>query len=148
MYLLDTDAISVLRRGDRHREAAHWLSVQRASDLFLSVVTVGEIERGIGRQTLRNPPFAQDLAAWLAGILTWYGDRVLPVDVPTARRWGRLCADLGHNSYDLLIAASALEHGLTVVTRNTRHFEPAGVPVINPFGPPGKGSSAQGRAGA
>ena len=148
MYLLDTDAISVLRRGDRHREAVYWLSAQQASDLFLSVVTVGEIERGIGRQTRRNPPFAQDLAAWLAGILTWYGDRVLPVDVPTARRWGRLCADLGHNSYDLLIAATALERGLTVVTRNTRHFEPTGVPVINPFGPPDTGGSAQGQADA
>ena len=133
MYLLDTDVLSLLRRGGRRPEASRWLAARQPSDLFLSVVTIAEIERGIGQQTRRDPTFAQDLAAWLAGILTWYGDRILLIDVSTARRWGRLCADLGHNSYDLLIAATALEHGLTVVTRNVRHFEPTGVPVVNPF---------------
>lgn len=66
-------------------------------------------------------------------MLTWYGDRVLAVDIGAARRWGQLTQALGHASADLLIAATALEHGLTVVTRNTRRFEPTGVPVINPF---------------
>ena len=65
-------------------------------------------------------------------MLSLYGDRILPVDAPTARRWGRLSGDLGHEGTDLLIAATALEHGLTVVTRNVRHFEPTGAQVLDP----------------
>ena len=133
MHLLDTDVISALRWPDRHPGPTAWLQAQRASDVFLSVVTVGEIERGIVRQQHRDPSFASELLDWLDRVLAWYGDRVLDVDVPTARRWGRLSGELGHESADLIIAATALEHGLTVVTRNTRRFEPAGVKVFNPF---------------
>ena len=92
-----------------------------------------EIERGIARQQRRAPSFARELSLWLDRVLAWYGDRILDVDVPTARRWGRLSGDLGHDRADLIIAATALEHGLTVVTRNVRHFEPTGVPVFNPY---------------
>ena len=133
MFLLDTDVLSALRRQERSPAAARWLERQRTSALHLSVVTVGEIERGIDRQRSRDPGFAEDLADWLDRILTWYGDRVLAVDTATARRWGQLSAHLGHDGPDLMIAATALEHGLTVVTRNTRHFEPTGVAVLNPF---------------
>ena len=132
MFLIDTDVLSALRRRERHPEVVEWLSVQRDSDLHLSVVTIGEVERGIVQQQGRDPWFAQQLAAWLDGILARYGDRVLPVGLATARRWGRLTAEVGHSSADLLIAATALEHGLTVVTRNVRHFEPTSVPVLNP----------------
>ena len=134
MYLLDTNVVSALRRPDRYPGPIAWLQAQRPSDVFLSVVTIGEVERGIAQQQHRNPSFAQELSVWLDRGLGWYGDRVLGVDVPTARRWGRLSGDLGHESADLIIAATALEHGLTVVTRNIRHFEPAGVKVFNPFG--------------
>ena len=82
----------------------------------------------------RNPAFAEELGRWLDRVLGWYGDRILPVTLPVARRWGRLSATLGHGGADLLIAATALEHGLMVVTRNARHFEPTGVQVLNPFG--------------
>ncbi len=133
MFLLDTDVLSALRRRERHPEVARWVGTQRTTDLYLSVVTVGEIERGIMRQQRRDTAFAQSLALWLDRMLDWYGERVLPVDVATARRWGRLSATLGHNSADLLIAATALEHGLTVVTRNVRHFKPTGVPVVGTF---------------
>ncbi len=68
-------------------------------------------------------------------MLSLYGDRILPVDASTARRWGRLSGTLGHEGTDLLIAATAIEHGLTVVTRNVRHFEPTGVPVLDPSAP-------------
>ncbi len=131
--LLDTDVLSALRRRERHPEAARWLEAQQTADLYLGVVTVGEVERGIAREQVRDPSFARQLTVWLARLLTWYDNRVLPVDVPPARRWGRLSGALGHESADLLIAATALEHGLTVVTRNVRHFEPTGVPVLNPF---------------
>ena len=133
MFLIDTDVLSALRRGERHPGAARWLTAQRTPDLYLSVVTIGEIERGIEQQQRRDPTFAGELAAWLDRVLGWYGDHILPVDLATAQRWGRLSAALGHESADLLIAATALEHGLTVVTRNVRHFEPAAVPVLNPF---------------
>ena len=134
MFLLDTDVLSALRRRERNPEIARWVGTQRTTDLYLSVVTVGEIERGIMRQQRRDTGFARELAIWLDRLLDWYGKRVLPVDVATARRWGRLSATLGQDSADLLIAATALEHGLTVVTRNVRHFEPTGVPVVGAFG--------------
>ena len=133
MYLLDTDVVSAFRRPDRHPGPTAWLQAQRPSDLYLSAVTIGEIERGIAQQRRRDPSFASELSDWLDRILAWYGDRVLDIDVPTARRWGRLSGDFGHESADLIIAATALEHGLTVVTRNVREFEPAGVEVFNPF---------------
>ena len=110
-----------------------WIESQRTADLYLSVVTVGEVERGIEQQRRRDPDFARELGLWLDRVLGWYGDRILPVDVATARRWGQLSAILGHEGADLLIAATALEHGLTVVTRNARHFEPTGVGVLSTF---------------
>ena len=133
MFLLDTDILSALRRSERSPEAVTWLESRRTSDLYLSVVTIGEIERGISQQQRRAPAFARELARWLDRVLAWYGDRILPVNVLTARRWGRLSATLGHAGADLLIAATALEHGLIVVTRNVRDFEPTGVEVLNPF---------------
>ncbi|MDE2639363.1 MAG: type II toxin-antitoxin system VapC family toxin [Chloroflexota bacterium] len=139
MYLLDTDVLSALRRRERDPAVARWLEAQRTTDLYLSVVTVGEVERGIERQRRRDPAFAEALAAWLDRVLAWYGDRVLGVDLPTARRWGQLSGALGHEGADLLIAATALEHGLTVVTGNARHFAPTGVAVLNPFA--GSGTS-------
>ena len=133
MFLLDTDVLSALRRRERHPEAVRWVETQRTADLYISVVTVGEIERGISQQQPRDPSFAGELALWLDRVLAWYSDRILIVDAATARRWGQLSATLGHDGADLLIAATALEHGLTVVTRNARHFEPTGVPTLNPF---------------
>ncbi|MDE2802319.1 MAG: type II toxin-antitoxin system VapC family toxin [Chloroflexota bacterium] len=136
MYLLDTNVLSALRRPDRNPAPAAWLQAQRDSDIFLSVVTIAEVERGIALQRPSNPDFARDLALWAERILSWFADRILPVDAATARRWGVLSASLGNQDIDLLIAATALEHGLTVVTRNVRHFTPTGVAVLDPFGEP------------
>ena len=133
MFLIDTDVLSALRRGDRHPAVARWLATQDPSDLYLSVVTIGEVQRGITQQRERDPRFAERLADWLDRVLAWYGDRILPVDIPAARLWGRLSTALGHASADLLIAATALRHRLIVVTRNTRDFEPTGVEVFDPF---------------
>ena len=133
MFLLDTDVLSAFRKRDRNPGLLGWMSVQRMSDLYVSVVSVGEMERCITRQQRRKPEFAQVLAAWLDDLLTVYAERILPIDLAVARRWGILSGSLGHDNSDLFIAATALEHGLTVVTRNVRHFEPTGVPVLNPF---------------
>ena len=131
MYLIDTNVLSALRRRRRNPGVVRWIESQRMADLYISVVTVGEIERGIVQQQRQNPDFARDLSGWLDRILDWYGDRIIPVDVATARRWGQLSATLGNGNTDLLIAATALEHGLTVSTRNVRHFEPTGVAVVD-----------------
>lgn len=136
MFLVDTDVLSLLRRPERSPAVGRWVATQRTADLHMSVVSVAEIERGIARQRLRDPTFADVLAAWLDVVLSLYGERILPVDASTARRWGRLSGALGHESTDLLIAATAIEHGLTVVTRNVRHFEPTGVRVLDPSAPP------------
>ena len=132
-FLLNTDVLSALRRRERHPAVTDWIERQQTADLYLSVVTIGEIERGISRQRKRDLPFALDLANWLDTLLKWYGDRILSIDTATARRWGRLADILGHDNADLLIAATALEHNLTVVTRNVSHFEPTGATVLNPF---------------
>ena len=133
MFLLDTNVISALRKEEGVSNLTRWMSSQRMSDLYMSVVSVGEMEQGIARQQRRNPAFAETLASWLDSVLAVYGDRILPVDLAAARRWGILSGMLGNSNTDLLIAATALEHGLTVVTRNVRHFEPTGVPVLDPF---------------
>lgn len=133
MYLLDTVVLSELRKKDRHPGVVRWLQGRPADDIFLSAVTIGEIERGIGRQRSKDPAFAEALEFWLDRTIQIYADRILPVDTRIARRWGSLSARLGHDGADLLIAATALEHELTVVTRNVRHFEPTGVAVIDPF---------------
>jgi toxin FitB len=133
MYLIDTVTLSELRKRERDRMVVTWFEQQRTTDLFVSVITIGEIERGIARQRVTDPAFAGALAAWLDRVLALYGERIVPFDLRTARRWGALSAGLGNDSADLMIAATALEHGLTVVTRNASDFEPTGVVVLDPF---------------
>ncbi|WP_225706080.1 type II toxin-antitoxin system VapC family toxin [Bradyrhizobium cenepequi] len=99
----------------------------------LSVISIGEIERGIARQRETNPDLAGAVAAWLDRVLTLYGERIVPFDLPTARRWGALSAAVGNDSADLMIAATALEYGLTVVTRNASDFKSTGAAVLDPF---------------
>lgn len=133
MFLLDTDVVSLLRRPDRHPEAARWLQGQRPADVFMSVVTLAEIERGLAQQQRRDPAFARDLSTWMERTVASFADRIIGVDAATARLWGRMSGGIGHFNVDLLIAATALVRGLTVVTRNRRHFEPTGARVLNPF---------------
>ena len=133
MYLLDTDIVSELRKPRRNENVAAWIEAVAPADLFFSLITVVEIERGIERQRHTDPVFARDLATWLDAILRLYGERVLPLTINIARRWGRLSAQIGNTNLDLGIAATALEHGLTVVTRNVAHYERTGVAVVNPY---------------
>jgi len=133
MFLIDTVTLSELRKRERNPMVVAWFERQRTADLFISVISIGEIERGIVRQRTIDRDFADALALWLDRVLTLYGERVVPFDLGTARRWGALSASLGNESADLMIAATALEHGLTVVTRNASDFEPTGVSVVNPF---------------
>ena len=133
MYILDTNVISAVRRKDRAPKVAAWLQGKAEQDLCLSVITLGEIERGIRLQETRDPNFARDLRAWLDRTVLLFSDRLLPFEAEDARIWGRLLAEIGHNGADLMIAASALRHAATVVTGNTRDFAPTGVALEDPF---------------
>ena len=123
--------VSELRKARPNSHVVSWVRSLGEGDVFLSVVTIGEIKRGIRK--LADDEFAQSLTRWLEDLLRFYGDRVLHVTADIARRWGRLSADLGHEGADLLIAATAASHRLTVATRNVRHFAPTGVKVFDPF---------------
>lgn len=133
MYLIDTNVFSELQKRQRHPNVVRWFEEKPQDVLFLSAVTIGELERGAERQRRRNPGYAEILIVWINHTISDFGERVLPVDTAIARHWGRLSARAGNSGADLMIAATALEHSLTVVTRNIRHFEPTGVEVQNPF---------------
>jgi toxin FitB len=132
-FLLDTVVLSELRKAKPSRKVVHWIKAQDAESLFISVVSIGEIERGIAMAGRSDVAFAAALEQWLETLLSLYADRVLPVSATAARLWGRLSAKLGHDGADLLIAATALSHHSTVVTRNVKRFAPTGVRVFNPF---------------
>lgn len=133
MMLLDTVVLSELRKARPSPAVTGWLRQQEDHTLFVSVVSIGEIERGIEKQRGTNRAFADALTTWLNTLIDLYGDRILPVTPEIARLWGRLSARLGNDGVDLVIAATALCHALPVATRNVRHFAPAGVTTVNPF---------------
>lgn len=133
MYVLDTNVISAIRRPDRAPKVAAWLQGKPEAELFLSVITLGEIERGIRAQERLNPAFAADLQAWVDRTVRLFFDRLLPFGPEEARIWGRLSQDIGHGGADLMIAATALARGATVVTGNVEDFRPTGVAIENPF---------------
>ncbi|HEU0217547.1 MAG TPA: type II toxin-antitoxin system VapC family toxin [Stellaceae bacterium] len=133
MYLVDTVVFSELHKRRRNPSVTRWLISTPENFLFLSTITIGEIERGIERKRRNDPVVTEALSVWLEHSIELYQDRILPVTVAIARRWGRLSARIGHEGADLIIAATALEHGLTVATRNVRHFIPTGAAVENPF---------------
>ena len=137
MYLLDTVVLSELRKKPprRNPHVVSWLASVSPDELFISVVSIGEIERGIERQRPIDPAFAVALADWLDVVLRNYGERILPLGVDIARRCGRLSAQVGNSGLDLAIAATVLEHGLTIATRNVSDFAATGAALLNPFEP-------------
>jgi toxin FitB len=138
MYLLDTVVLSELRKRRRNPHVVAWIGSVSPTDIFLSAVTIAEIELGIERQRKVDPAFALELEKWLDVTLRAYGERVLPLTIGIARRWGRLSAQIGNRELDLAIAATALEHGLTLITRNVSDFAPTGVATFDPFSPPAR----------
>jgi predicted nucleic acid-binding protein len=133
MFLLDTIVLSELRKPQPAGDVQVWVRSIPLLDLFISSITIGEVEVGIEKQRSRNPAFAAQLEDWLALTIRAFGDQILPFGIDEARRWGRLAARLGNKGLDLAIAATALEHGLTVATRNVAHFTPIGVAIFDPF---------------
>lgn len=133
MWLLDTMVISELRKKSPTPQVMVWLSMQAENDLFLSVVTISEIQRGIAGQRRKDAVFARSLQQWLEILLRNFDTNILTVTPAIALRWGELSAAVGHDGSDIVIAATALEHNLSVVTRNEKHFAPLGVKLLNPY---------------
>lgn len=135
MFILDTNVISEMRRGDRtHPNVAAWVLSVPHSDLHLSAVTVFELELGVLMLERRDPKAALPLRLWLDGkVLPQFADRILPVDAAVARRASALHVPNRRPDRDAFIAATAIVHSMTIVTRNVRDFEPTCVAAINPW---------------
>ena len=132
-YLLDTNVISETRKSRADSGVIAFLSAAEPAGLFLSVLTLGELRKGVAAKRRTDPGAADQLGVWVDGIETTFADRVLPIDAATAQRWGELSANRSLPVIDTLIAATAIGHGLTLVTRDTRDVESTGVPLVDPW---------------
>jgi hypothetical protein len=137
MYLLDTDVVSELRKvraGRAHPNVAAWSEAVVPGETFLSAISVLELERGVLRIERHDAAQGAVMRAWLDGhVLPAFGGRILPIDTSVACRSARLHIPDPRPERDALIAATALIHGMTVVTRNVDDFEPTGVELLNPW---------------
>ena len=132
MYLLDTNVVSELRRPRPHGAVLDWITDVPAEQLFVSAVTIGEIQAGIEITREQDEAKAEELEAWLDKVQVSYG--VLPMDAPAFREWARLMHRRSDTmSEDAMIAATSIVHRLTVVTRNVSDFDQLGVELQNPF---------------
>ncbi len=132
-WLVDTNILSDLRKGDRAHEGIRaWYADTRDEELFTSVLVLGEIRRGIESIRRRDIPSALALEQWLLRLTTSFSDRVLPVDAQVADRWGGLNVPNPLQTVDGLLAATAIVHELTLVTRNVRGVAGTGVRVLDP----------------
>ena len=132
MFLLDTMVISEGFRIRPVPSVVRWLRSVDSAHLFVSVVTFGEIEAGIEKQRRADAAF-RPIENWLDETRILYETRTLPITTAVAMCWGRMVTQLHRRDMDVFIAATALEHDLTVVTRNTRQFEPTGAKLLNPY---------------
>lgn len=133
-YLVDTNILSELRRREPNPGVTNWITGRLPAGLYISVLSLGEIRRGI--ESLPQGDRKSRLADWLEMELpAFFGEHVLPVDDRVADRWGRLVSQVGRPvpAIDSLLAATALQHGLVLVTRNVRDFEYPGLEIINPW---------------
>jgi predicted nucleic acid-binding protein len=138
-FLLDTNALSEPQRPRPDEGYIDWLSAQDRGELAISSVTLGEVQRGARLMTAGARQSA--LQAWITRFVGDFGERILPLDVVVARAWADLSADLQRRGrtvglLDELIAATALAHGLIIVTRNVRDFEPTGCGLLSPWSAP------------
>ena len=133
-YLIDTNIISEIRKGRRcDVNVARWYEAIEDASLYLSVMVIGEIRKGIEKLRPKNVTQANMIEDWLEEVAKAFGDRILPIDGTVANEWGRLTAIRPLPVIDGLLAATAKVHGMTLVTRNIADIANLGVHVINPF---------------
>ena len=132
-YLLDTNLISETRKLRADAGVIAFLAAADGAGLFLSVLTLGELRKGVEARRRNDAATAARLEAWVDDIETIFADRVLPVDAAAARLWGELSARRSLPVIDTLIAATAISRGLTLVTRNTRDVAITSVPLFDPW---------------
>jgi predicted nucleic acid-binding protein len=131
MYLVDTNVLSEARRGGK--EVRIWLRSIDPTTIYLSVITLGEIMKGIALKLRSDARAAAALTAWLEQLRRDHSDRILPITDGIALEWGRLAAERPRGMANGLIAATALVHTKIIVTRNVEDFSDVGIPVINPW---------------
>ena len=136
-FLIDTNIISEVRKGPRcDAKVAAWYASIDDGELFLSVLVLGEIRKGIELACPRDPAKADTLETWLLAVATAFGERILPVDRAVADQWGRLSRYRSLPTIDGMLAATAIVHRLTLVTRNDADMAGVGAEVLNPFSGP------------
>lgn len=136
-FLIDTNVLSEMRKQARaNANVLQWTERNRTSELFLSVLVIGEIQRGIESVRPRDPSRAGSLDVWLADVVDSFGPRILPITLEIAVLWGRLSVPDRLPDVDGLLAATAIVHNLILVTRNTRDVARTGVKLLNPFDEP------------
>lgn len=133
--LLDTNVVSELRKRQPDRNVLAWYATVRSADLFLSVLTIGEIRLGIERLRRQDPAQADTIELWLRGLQAGYRDHLVNVDAAVAEEWGRMNVPDPLPVIDGLLAASAKIRGWTLVTRNVNDLRGSGVSLLNPFEP-------------
>ena len=137
-YLVDTDVLSELRRRDPDANVVRWMAQRPAITLYLSVLTLGELRKGI--TPLYEGERKRRLLDWLdVELPAYFSGRILPIDSAVADRWGRLQARAGKplSAIDSLLAATALAHGMTLVTRNLKDFQHPELTLLDPWDPAG-----------
>lgn len=133
-FLIDTNIISEIRKGDRcDANVAAWYASIDDADLYLSVLVVGEIRKGVELARPRDPEKAEALEAWLADVDEAFGERILPIDRTIADEWGRMSGQRPIPTIDGLLAATAKSHRMTLVTRNDADVAGLSAKVLNPF---------------
>lgn len=132
-YLLDTNILSETRRARAEPRVMSFLSAADPARLFISALTVGELRKGVAIKRRSDAGIAARLGAWVDTLEAGFADRILPVDAAVATLWGELSADRPRPVVDTLLAATALAHDLTLVTRNAGDMAGTGVPVVNPW---------------
>lgn len=133
-YLMDTNVLSELKKqGKADEKVRRWFAGTPSNNIFLSVLTVVEIRGGIEKKRLKDPVQAEHMDRWMRKALTVFRGHILPITQDIANCWGTLCPGQRFPDVDGLIAATALEHGMIVVTRNVRDLERTGVEFLNPW---------------
>lgn len=133
-YLIDTNIISEVRKGARcDANVAAWFDSIDDADIYLSVLVLGEIRKGVERARPADPARARALEKWLTTLLASFSERILPIDQAVADEWGRIGAKRPVSTVDALLAATAKVHGMTLATRNVSDVADLGADVFNPF---------------